>query len=357
MRQEGAQMVQANQQLTEQLQAVQTQLQGLNTGGQGNARLTASLQGLKGMPVYKHDGKTTWSAFLHERKRWIKVYSMQEHANEDFQKSCLLYSIKGKAGEMMEDLETEGQIDALSLEQLLDKLGELFQPPAESAIFKQAFEERKQGPREDMVEYMASKEALYRKAYAKTNRNFDILKTKTIRGVYNDRVKETLLNLKHNPSSKLNEFNDLRMAALFAVAAEREKMDAGIGGSTYDGLATVTIGSKIGGHTNTYGRDEAMDIQQFGQSKKKAMGACFGCGKNGHVKRDCPEGRKVKKRLVRNFPGKCHKCGRLGHKKKDCIANTDKDGKKFEKRNKVSQVQDGAEVEDVSSASDTDSEE
>ena len=136
------------------------------------------------------------------------------------------------------------------------------------------------------------------------------------------------------------------------MAAEREKMEAGIGGSTYDGLATVTIGSKI---TNKAYDQEPMDIQAMRQGKNKPLGACFKCGRNGHIKKDCPEGRKRKK-LVNNFPGKCNRCHRQGHKKRDCVALTDASGNKLDKERKakVSQVTD--ETEDVSSASDSDSE-
>ena len=168
MRDQGNQLLATNQQMATQLQALEAQLRDLDPRGPDpERRLKASLEALKKLPEYKHDGKITWSAFLNERKRWIKLYSMEQHASEDFQKNCLLFSIKDKAGEMMEDLETDDVIAGLSLDQLLKRLTELFQPPAESAIFKQSFEERKQKPREDMVEYMASKEALYKKAYSK----------------------------------------------------------------------------------------------------------------------------------------------------------------------------------------------
>jgi hypothetical protein len=59
---------------------------------------------------------------------------------------------------------------------------------------------------------------------------------------------------------------------------------------------------------------------QAGGDKKKAPGACFGCGSDGHRASDCPNpsAEYLAKKAAGGNGGACFACGNEGHRASDC---------------------------------------
>ena len=293
---------------------------------------------IRNQPVYKHDKECSWMTYLLERSDYILALNMSALLTavqlEAWKKKALLLSLKNSAKELASSISADDRTN-LTYAQLEERLSGIFCPPAESQLLKQSFKMLKQRKTEDISTYLSLKESLYKKAYREQERSMDFLIESTIKGVYSLEVRKTLATDKFNTNQPMDTFEKLRKSALSAVAAERAKIDWGVSDASLDGLTQTTYYGQ-----NRYEEGvEDMDISRI--DNKDAGKRCYGCGKYGHLKRDCrskgtPKGRaggsnqNGGKKDTKKFDGPCYKCHRTGHKARACYATTTKEGTKIQ---------------------------
>ena len=293
-------------------------------------------------PEYHHDGKKSWTVFLAERSDWEMMYQIGRNVvPEEWHKNAVVAGLKGTAREMVTG--QEDRLRALPWEQFQRELEAIFQPAAESELMRQEFKRKKQGADEDIIRYLSVKESLFRRAYGDPANNAEKTRTlldSTIKGVFNQPVKERLMTRFHEFGNPIRDFTALRGHATNEVACERALFQQGLGRSTsLDGLRATATVSNGGSMFNTPSQVEPMDIGSVsamggGQNGRK----CYNCDKPGHLARDCKSPRKRGSGGGGGGPGgpkkdrtdeECNRCGRKGHFKRDCYSKTDKKGKKL----------------------------
>lgn len=190
------------------------------------------------------------------------------------QKRALLASLEGKAarahvlcGPGTPAFDNDNGMDAF-----ITLLRNVFQPPAESQLARLEFENLRQGPREPISNYHSCKMVAYAQAVPEPNdHNFSYLRTHMLKGIYNNYVKQRVIE-----ANVANEAQLLQvMVSASANAMEAYSLDTGAV-SNLDGLASTTT-------FEVHQDFEAMDINKMGD------GECFNCGKKGHMARECPQ--------------------------------------------------------------------
>ena len=93
-----------------------------------------------------------------------------------------------------------------------------------------------------------------------------------------------------------------------------------------------------------------MEVNQFQSQRtnqqknsgKTAQKTCFGCNRQGHYKRDCPQQKRGQQSKEPQQKKSCHRCGRTSHLAKDCRAKRHISGKPLEgnekNRRKINQM-------------------
>ena len=223
-----------------------------------------------------------------------------------------------------------------SLDDYLELLQQLFQPPSESRSLKLEFKNRKQQKDEDVSSFLSSKFALYDIAFPPEQRDHETLLSEVIRGLFSNVVKRRL-----QMARDLDNRERLRERLFEIVSKEREAYQCGYAESTsLDGLVAVAVPhlrrAGYAPHGQGQGSDEPMEVDamreevarlhaqagkgagggQGGQNQQKPgeKRTCFNCNKPGHLKRNCPlppkgdgKGKGDKKKKP------CVHCGRKGH--------------------------------------------
>ena len=273
-------------------------------------------------PEYHHDGKKSWTVFLSERRDWMRLYNITEQElGEAWHKSLLMSMLRGTAREMVTG--QEDTLQGMALQEMLRSLGEVFQPQAESELFRQDFKARKQTAAEDIIRYLSSKEAMFRRAYAEPQQHMQTLLEETIKGIYNQSVKRGMYRYLYDPARPLANYNALRRHASACVAEERAKWLAGVSESTsLDGLSAT---SAVNDGASLFGAGTPMEIGAMGGGQK-----CYHCDSPGHYAAKCPKKRSGGGQggpQGGKFKGTCHRCHRVGHKRADCFSRKTADGK------------------------------
>ena len=319
-------------------------------------------------PTYAHDKELTWATFLLEREDFIQALSLETILDgvgelESWKKRAIMLSLKKAAKELASSITAEDR-NNLTYAELERRLSQIFCPPAESQLLKQEFKQLKQKKTEDISIYLSAKQSLYNRAYGEAERSNEFLVEQTIKGICNQEVQKQLVTATFNVNNPINDFDSLRRAALGACATERAKMELGISESTsMDGLTSRTqhsFSNARKGHDDV----EDMEIGKLGDKK------CFNCNGYGHLKKDCKSKKAAfggRKNHSQGYgtksggkKGNCYKCGRPGHRQKQCYATTHKNGSKIanpgKPPKKVNQIPDpdgpGGEVELSSSGED-----
>ena len=319
-------------------------------------------------PTYAHDKELTWATFLLEREDFIQALSLETILDgvgelESWKKRAIMLSLKKAAKELASSITAEDR-NNLTYAELERRLSQIFCPPAESQLLKQEFKQLKQKKTEDISIYLSAKQSLYKRAYGEAEKSNEFLVEQTIKGICNQEVQKQLVTATFNVNNPINDFDSLRRAALGACATERAKMELGISESTsMDGLTSRTqhsFSNARKGHDDV----EDMEIGKLGDKK------CFNCNGYGHLKKDCRSKKAAfggRKNHSQGYgtksggkKGNCYKCGRPGHRQKQCYATIHKNGSKIanpgKPPKKVNQIPDpdgpGGEVELSSSGED-----
>ena len=270
------------EQLAQVIQAMDQRMQQLSVEAEAT-RLThaqklreAGCKAMARMP--KFSGEGTFRTFRLEYAMWLKVNRIEEIPDEDFKKFALLSAFQGKAADMVRCVGPEQPIFRTStFEQFGNKIAQIFQPEAESAMARVEFAQRKQSAKENIAVYAEQKIALFHLAYPQGQANYPTLLTEFVKGVYNTVVKKRIRI--RNPTT----INDLRNAAVEIVAIERESYLEGYGDATsLDGLSAVTT------FESSSTAPEPMDIDKIGAIKsQQKMIKCWYCQKKGHRRSEC----------------------------------------------------------------------
>ena len=145
--------------------------------------------------------------------------------------------------------------------------------------------------------------------------------------------------------NKMTTFGEARRLAVQLVSAERTLMQQGLSdGVNMDGLRPATIAINRDKSDQAVDDPEAMEIGAITEKK------CYGCGKKGHLQKDCPSKKKGKKPTGK-FEGECRRCGRKGHKGAACFAKKHKNGKELKpNKNQVKNIAEGENGVEVDSS-------
>ena len=293
--------------------------------------LTAALQekamergrkAMAGMP--KYDGKRcSFRQFYEEWLCWSMLNDLKE-CTQDFAKTALIASFTGVAVDMAKPLNpTTAQFAAMTYDQFLVAIQNIFEPAAETELTREKFKSFKQKPKQDIGTYLSVKIALFERAFAENERSYTTLFDEVLNGIYSRVIKRMVR--RQMPRTQ----QALRDACLQSVASERAAYEGGYAESAdLDGLAATT---KIM-HDGT----DAMEIDQLRDEINAIKGSCYKCGKPGHMARECRarggnngRGQAPRKAGDKKFNGNCRYCKKKGHKEADCYAkkNKNKGGK------------------------------
>ena len=303
-------------------------------------------------------------------KNWTKLVGVQDMGNAgqpaefiEFTKLVLSNAMQKTAIERINPycVGSEPANACATLDQYIDLLKSVFQPPSESRSLKQEFKMAKQSKNEDVSSYLSSKLSLYDSAYTEAQRDHEYLLTEVINGLYSNVIKRRLRN-----ADGINTRADLRTRLFDLVAKEREQVLGGYAESTsLDGLNTVASvhrrPNETVGPTAGESREEPMDIDaiqekiaQLETMKKGFKGddkvetrKCFGCQQVGHIKRKCPNkdkwlkpggGQKQKKEK-----DKCVHCLKKGHTVENCFKRKADKAERI-KREKIQSLEETSET-------------
>ena len=174
------------EQLAQAIQTLEQRVQQL--GIQAEARRLTDAQrareaGCKAMSwMPKYSGEGPFRTFRLEYSMWLRVNMIEAIPDEDFKKYTMLSAFTGKAADMVRCLGPEQPIfRELNFIQLSDRVAQIFQPEAESAMARVEFAQRKQSAKENIAVYAEQKIALFHLAYPQGQANYPTLLTEFVK--------------------------------------------------------------------------------------------------------------------------------------------------------------------------------
>ena len=219
------------------------------------------------LPRYSHTAKEDWTVF-----RWQFETVVGVNQYDDLNARMALSSVMdGAAALVTMDINRVG--GNLTLQQLMNRYEERFLPPAASQLAMMRFDAAYQAPKESEVRWHARLRAIYMRAYPNAVGGADVpqLIRKFVIGLKNAKIREQ--TLRNGP-------------ATYALA-----LDSALGEKAVVEVQQVMQGGLQGGMGLRANRDviddeEPMDLSSLLAALKDIQ--CFGCGLQGHVKRNCP---------------------------------------------------------------------
>lgn len=267
------------------------------------------ISGTNQLPKFKGERGEMWTSFESLFKLRFQNSGLT-HFPVEQGKNALLGCLEGKAARahVLCGPATAVYRDAGTMDQFLVALKAVFQPPAESQLARLEFENLKQGARQPISNYHSHKMVLYAQAVPDAaNHNFSYLRTHMLKGIYNNYVKNRVIEANLNNASQLLQV----MVAASANAMEAYSLDTGMVG-TMDGLACTTT-------FDSYD-DDAMDINNI--NKVGPNDTCHNCDGKGHYARDCPKPKRGAQQRAQGSGRQprrgCHFCDASGHNTPDC---------------------------------------
>ena len=298
------------------------------------------------IPAYD-PAKEIWRSYRQRLENYLQMTGISDLGRLNQPARCVTFAkyavIAGMSGTAVERVHaylpgTDAANACNSLDDYLQLLEQLFQPPSESRSLKLEFKNRKQQKDEDVSSFLSSKFALYDIAFPPEQRDHETLLSEVIKGLFSNVVKRRL-----QMARDLGNREQLRERLFEIVSKEREAYQCGYAESTsLDGLVAVAVPHlRRAGYAQGQGSDEPMEVDamreeiarlhaqagkgagggQGGQNHNKPgeKRTCFNCNKPGHLKRNCPlpqkgdgkgKGDKKKKQCVH--------CGKKGHTVEVC---------------------------------------
>ena len=268
--------------------------------------------------------------------RWH--FSMWSCFNGAQRKLVLYHSIQGRSKARVAHLGvTCESFDTMKYREYEALIEEVFHPRSEVNLARAEFISRKQGAAEDVSAYISHKFALFESATgASASAEFNHLLEETVAGLYSVDIQRKVWD--RMPTTP----EELRKAILRVVGLERIAFTRGWATvASLDGLMSVTSAQQIYQQrrlaVEATGRPEPMEVDQIaamqsGRTAGNARGAaakfrgrCYLCNQQGHLKRDCPRGKRGNDGAAAGSSGsggkmRCHWCGKLGHVMAKCRA-------------------------------------
>ena len=198
----------------------------------------------------------------------------------------------------------------------------IFSPPSESNLAKEEFKSRRQTAYESVQLYVSDKHSLFEVAYPDDGRDTNFFLRELILGLYHTGLKKAVLadfsSLTFD--NYVNKVQDALVGQKLILENSLAEDNSPLGLYTSQGRAPLEARNPPG--------PEPMEVDSMQQAKN-----CFGCGKPGHIKRDCKQsqysggGNKFKPGSSKKPDAKknhCFKCLAPGHFRKDCRVRPEK---------------------------------
>lgn len=257
--------------------------QGAMAGPQGpNSHTREARELYKVAPRYRLG--QPWDTFYHQYKTTARTYDTGRQNYKEVLYRCFIE----EAALMVKDLDPElAEYVAMSGDEYADQLQNIFEPAAESEQCQIEFEERHQRPGELPDMYYNDKLRIFKKAYRTNTRDYNMFYNRTITGLINNRMKESLREYKPlNPK-------DFGEQIVFLANVQRRRYQAGeiSEAEVYGAEARPSNHSYLrsDGNRDGYGmvkKEYRQGVYALQKTEKRGM--CFYCGLQGHFIAECP---------------------------------------------------------------------
>ena len=202
---------------------------------------------------------------------------------------CLSTEAKALAGRRL--YPTGEECKGMKLDEYIQKLRLLFEPPSESETARHEFLARCQHKDENPMLYLSDKITLFERAFAAPRRDYNILFDSTTDGLFNETLRKEMRKVVSSNEEQYGEklsfhINAIRKSVVAGDMAEAEAK----GTQTYSTTSSY-LAHKNGASAAAVKSEPgvfAMDKRVQSQGDKKGFKLrCYHCQKTGHFARDC----------------------------------------------------------------------